>query len=238
MNAAVAKIEPQLPQTHAPTPMDLLMQAVSGGNIELAEKLMGLQERWERNQARKAFDNAIASAKSTMPVIVKNRDVNFGQGKTSYKFEDLATIAKAVDPILAEHGLSYRFRTNSEATGVTVTCIVSHRDGHSEENSLTAGFDTSGSKNAIQALGSAVTYLQRYTLKAALGLASSTDDDGQGSVDKITDQQLADLISLADEVTADKVKFCKYMKVNSLADLPASKLNEAVAALEAKRKPK
>jgi hypothetical protein len=62
---------------------------------------------------------------------------------------------------------------------VTVSCIISHRAGHSEENSLSARHDTSGNKNPIQALGSAVTYLQRYTLKAAVGVAAAADDDGQ-----------------------------------------------------------
>ena len=163
----------------AHTPMELLNHAVSNGNIELAEKLMALQERWEKNQARKAFDNAMAEAKSEIPVILKNRQVTFGQ--TNYSFEDMAEIARTVDPILATYGMSYRFRTSSDTTMVTVTCIISHRDGHSEENGLSAVHDMSGSKNKIQAVGSTITYLQRYTLKAALGLAAAADEDGRRS---------------------------------------------------------
>jgi hypothetical protein len=237
--AAVAKIDPpQVPATRtAPTPMDLLTQAVANGNLELAEKLMGLQERWERNQNRKAFDNALAEAKKELPIIVKDNQVSFGT--TNYKYEDLASISKAIDSILAKHGLSYRFRSKGEPGTIIVTCILSHRDGHSEENSLPGPVDTSGGKNAIQGIGSSCTYLSRYTLKMSLGLAASKDDDANSiNLDKITDQQFEDLISLADEVGADKIKFAKYMKIASLADLPASKINEAVAALESKRKAK
>jgi hypothetical protein len=166
-------------------PMDLVQRAVtSGADVVVLEKLMGLQERYEANKARKAFDDAIAAFKADVPSIAKDRLVDFttNKGRTRYRYEDLATIAEAVDKPLSKVGLSYRWRTVSNTpTSVTVTCIVSHRDGYSEENSLSAGPDPTGNKNSIQALGSAVTYLQRYTLKAALGLTASEDDDGQAA---------------------------------------------------------
>jgi hypothetical protein len=41
--------------------------------------------------------------------------------------------------------------------------------------------DATGNKNPVQQIGSTVTYLQRYTLLAATGLATSdSDDDGRG----------------------------------------------------------
>jgi len=168
------------------TPMDLLQRAVTSGvDVVVWEKLMGLQERWDANKAHKAYAAAMADAKAEFPPIKKDHVVDFtnrqGQ-RTYYKFADMATIAEAIDKPLSKHGLTYRFRTVTSApTVVTVTCIVSHRDGHSEENSLSATADISGNKNAIQAIGSAVTYLQRYTLNAALGLTASEDDDGQSA---------------------------------------------------------
>lgn len=242
MNAAVKEsheIATLAPSAAALTPMDMLNQAVErGANIDVLEKLMGLQERWEKNQGRKAFDAAMAAAKSEIPVIFKNREVDFTsqKGRTHYRHEDLAGIARTIDPILTKHGLSYRYRTSTEQGIVTVTCVVSHRDGHSEENSLSAGRDESGNKNNIQAVGSTITYLQRYTLKAALGLASSNDDDGKAEdATEINDEQLQELIDLADEVGADKRKFCAYLGIEALAHLPASKFARAKDALEAKR---
>lgn len=165
-----------------PTPLELIHKAVqSGAQVEVMEKLLGLQERWERNEARKAFDSAISKAKSEIPIIRKGNSVDFttSKGRTHYQYEDLATIAQIIDPILSKHGLSYRWRPNSDAKSVTVTCILSHAAGHMEENTLYAPHDLSGNKNPIQAVGSAVTYLQRYTLKAALGLAAAADDDAR-----------------------------------------------------------
>jgi hypothetical protein len=237
---ALAKQPERLPEVTR-TPMELLNQAVMSGNIELAEKLMGLQERYEQNQARKAFDNAMAQAKAEMPIIVKDQTVDFSsqKGRTNYKYEDMAGLARQVDPVLSKHGLSYRYRTSSDKESITVICIVSHRDGHSEENSLTAPNDLSGNKNAIQAIGSTQTYLQRYTLKAALGLAASKDDDARSvSYDTISADQLKTLQDKIKAVGADPDKFCGYMKVNDLADLPSGRFDDAVWALEEKAKAK
>lgn len=248
MSAVVEKIDQiPLPQSNgsAPipltpvTPQAMLATAVARGDTGLAEKLMDLADRWEARNARKAFDAAIAAAKAEIPVIVKNREMNAGNGRTSYRYEDMAAIAKAVDPVLAAHGLGYRFRTKTDSGTISVTCIVFHCDGHCEENTLSAGAETSGSKNAIQAIGSALTYLQRYALKAALGIAASADDDGTAVTasvgEKISADQLAKLIELADEVGADKARFCRYLRIDSLADLPASRLSQAIDALNAKR---
>jgi hypothetical protein len=239
--AAVERMEPEAPTGTALTPMDMVGRAVaSGASIEVVEKLMALHERWEANQGRKAFDEAMSAAKAEIPVIFKSREVDFtsSKGRTHYRYEDLAEIAKTVNPILGRHGLSYRFRTTSPANEpVTVTCIVSHRQGYSEENTLSAGRDESGNKNSIQAIGSTLTYLQRMTLKAALGLAASSDDDGKAaeSVETISDEQVNKLRDLIEEVGADLPKFCAYLRVEALADLRQSDFKRAVTALEAKR---
>lgn len=174
------------------TPMDMIERAVTGGaSVEALEKLLALQERFEANQGRKAFDHAIAEAKAKLPSIVKNQTANRGNAG-SYKYEDLAQIAAQIDPVLSQFGLSYRFRTETEGGKIKVSCIVSHRDGYSEMTSLESMADTSGAKNAIQAMGSAVTYLQRYTLKAALGLAAARDDDAKTPKAAVVEAMSAD----------------------------------------------
>lgn len=169
-------------QPMAQTPMSILNKAVeSGTSVDVLEKLLALQERWGASEAKKAFDAAMSAAKAELPVLHKGNTVDFttARGRTHYNYEDLASVARAIDPILSRHGLSYRWNTDSNEASTTVTCILSHAAGHSEFNKLVAPNDISGNKNAIQAIGSAVTYLQRYTLKAALGLSASADDDGR-----------------------------------------------------------
>lgn len=215
----------------AMTPMEMISAAIdSGQGIEVLDKLMALQERWEANQGRKAFDNAVADAKAAIPPIVKNRKGHSG------KYADFHAIASVVDPIIGQHGLSYRFRTEQTADEICVTCVLSHRDGHSETTTLRGPADKSGSKNAIQAIGSTLSYLQRYSLIQALGLAVSDDDDGlRAGGDTITEDQAMELRELAESVGADLAAFCKYLRIEKLADLPASRFAGAVAALEKKR---
>ncbi len=214
------------------TPMEMLSRAVeSGAGLDMVEKLMGLQERWEAGQARKAFDKAIAAAKAKITPIQRN-----AKGHNEKRYADFAAIAKVVDPILSEHGLSYRFRT-AQSDRISVTCILSHEDGHSEETTLAGPADSSGSKNAIQAIGSTLTYLQRYSLVQMLGLAASNDDDGKTAADDdaITLEQVEQLVALCDEVSADKEAFCKYFRVDSIAGITAKDFQRAVAALNKKR---
>lgn len=235
-------------RTPALTPMEMLSRAVENGqSIDVLDKLMGLQERYEANLGRKAFDEAMAAASAEIPVIVKTREVDFtnkaGQ-RTNYRYEDLATIAMTVNPILSKHGLSYRFRTTSLPNEpIVVTCIVSHRMGYSEENTLSAPRDESGNKNGIQAIGSTLTYLQRMTLKAALGLAAAADDDGKSSEaqtenDPISDEQLATIQKKIDETGSDTERLCKYFKIDALPDIRRSEYANVIAAIDAAAKKK
>lgn len=221
------------------TPMQMLDKAVSNGAaIEVLERLMALQERYEANQGRKAFDAAVAAAKTEIPVVSKNKTVDFTsqKGRTNYVYEDLGEIARTVDPILAKHGLSYRYRSSQEGGRLSVTCIISHRDGHSEETSLTATNDDSGNKNSIQAIGSAATYLQRYTLKLALGLAAAKDDDAKAVTTggAISKEQADEIFALAEEVKADKISFCKIFKAASIPEIQKSDYGRAIKLLKAK----
>lgn len=218
----------------AASPMQLLDRALAmGATPETLKQLMDLQDRHEGKEARRAFDAAVADAKAEIKPISKNRE-----GHNNKRYADFAALASAVDPIISKHGLSYRFRTHQEDGRIKVTCVLSHRAGHSEETTLEGPADTSGSKNAIQAIGSTLTYLQRYSLTQALGLAASDDDNGEaaGGNDVLSDEQRQELIDLADEVEADKEAFCRYFKIGSFADIRVKDFDRAKAALEKKRK--
>lgn len=221
-----------VPIRQAVTPMEMLAQAIDKGqSAELITKLMDLSERWQATQARRAFDQAISLAKKAMPIVAHNAE---GHNKKTYA--NFAAIAEAIAPALAEHGLSYRFRTKQDDR-ISVTCVISHCDGHSEENTLSAMADPSGNKNAIQALGSTLTYLQRYSLVQALGIAAAQDDDGKATGEApgelISDEQYEELSGLLTEKRLPI--FLEYYKIKTLSDLPASKFLRAKAAIEKKQ---
>lgn len=156
--------------------MDLIERGITNGaSVDVMAQLMSLYERAEANAARKAFDAAMAAAKAEIKVIPKTRQAHH------YRYEDMGDIAETVAPALAKHGLHYRFEPDSppDTDRVTVTCIVSHSAGHSVRATLSSRVDAGRNMNHSQAVGSVCTYLQRYTLKAALGLAAAVDDDAQ-----------------------------------------------------------
>lgn len=228
---AVEKIEPQA-QTRAiapVTPMDMLNRAVeTGAGLDMVEKLMGLQERWEANQARKAFDEAISAAKAKIGPIERN-----AKGHNDKRYANFAAIAKVVDPILSEFGLSYRFRT-AQTDRISVTCILSHKAGHSEETTLSGPADSSGNKNAIQAIGSTLSYLQRYSLVQMLGLAVATDDDGKAAagVPLITQEQADNLRDLIEANGKKLGPFLKWAKVEKIEEIRADYYDSCVTAIQ------
>lgn len=218
------------------TPLSLLSAALDrGADGEVLSQLIGLHERSRADDARRAFEAALTAAKAELPVIAKTQIASIGN--KHYRHEDLAEIARTVSPILARHGLAYRFRSRTDGDLVTLTCVISHRDGHSEENSLSAAADHSGEKNAIQAVGSTLTYLQRMTLKAALGLAAAHDDDGKaaGVVETITRQQTRELLALIEEVGAEREALLHFFKIKGFAELPARRFRQALVMLNARK---
>lgn len=231
--------EPEVVSLPAVTPMSMIERAVErGADVAMIEKLMQLEERHRANLGRRAFDQAISAAKAEIPAIRKNREVNFttNKGRTHYRHEDMAEIARTVDPILSRNGLSYRYRTAQDGGTVAVTCILSHRDGYCEETTLSSGIDQSGNKNHIQAVGSAATYLQRYTLKMALGLAATEDDDGRAAdaVRVINADQYQTLQGLIEQAEADASKMLAFLNADALEELTLKQFDTAVSMLRKK----
>ena len=176
-----------------PTPASILQDAVSrGATVETLAKLLELQERWEANEARKAFHEAFSAFKAEAPKLDKTKEVKYpskgGGEATRYKYTPLDEIASTLAPILSKHGLSYHWKQAQGTEGmITVTCILTHVQGYSEECSLSGPPDTSGSKNAIQSIASGVSYLRRYTLLGALGMATADEDTDGMTMGNATD---------------------------------------------------
>lgn len=175
MNAVV---EPKATR-RAPSsnPMQMLAIAVErGDDIQKLTQLMDLKDRWEKTEARKAYVVAMAGFKAEPVTILKSKKVDIPAG-AKFSHATLADVADGVCATLSKHGLSHRWETKQENGIITVTCVMTHVDGHEERTTLSGAPDDSGKKNAIQQVASTVTYLERYTLMAACGLAAKDMDD-------------------------------------------------------------
>lgn len=164
------------------SPNAVIMMAMQKGyDVTLIEKMMALQERNDANEARKAYHRAMAAFAANPPEIEKDKKVSYttSKGTTAYSHAQLGTSAEKIQAALSPHGLHASWRTIQTDKSIKVICRITHELGHSEETDLSAGADDSGSKNSIQAIGSTISYLERYTLFALTGIASKDmDDDG------------------------------------------------------------
>lgn len=200
------------------------------------EKLLAMYERIMARNAEMAFNAAFAEMQSEMPVITENGQIKVGNEVRS-KYALFEDINDTVKPILKAHGFAVTFKTKTVESGITVTAILMHKDGHREDTEMTLQADTSGSKNAVQGVGSSVSYAKRYGLTALLNITTrGEDDDGQaGGAKTISPDQVLELQKMISDYGADQKGFLAYMKVPNLTLIPAAKFVDAKAALEKKR---
>jgi hypothetical protein len=172
-----------------------------GVSVEKLEKLIALQERVLDREAKAAFNTAFVELQAVLPVVVERARTDKGT------YAPLEDIVEKVRPLLHEHGFSISHETLWPETGVVkVVGHLMHAQGAERTSEFMSEADTSGSKNAIQALGSAVSYGRRYTTNSLLGIVTrGEDDDGRTGVPAKVPQEieewLTDLEATADEGT-------------------------------------
>jgi len=178
-------------------------------NVDIGklEKIIELQERILRRDAEAAFNAEFSIMQPLIPVVIERGRTDKGT------YAELEDIVEAVRPILGRYGFALSHTTEWPEPGmVRVIGILTHRDGHQRRSEFIAVADTSGSKNAIQALGSTVSYGRRYTTKDLLCIVTRReDDDGRGSSPRTNgngtkapegfDNWVLDLEAVADEGT-------------------------------------
>lgn len=140
-------------------------------DLDKMERLLNMQERVMAKQSEQAFNAAMAAMQAEIPSIAER-----GTGH-NIKYATLEDIVDTVRPIMHKYGFAVSFRVAQAAPQITVTGVLMHKDGHREETSMMLAADTSGSKNAVQAIGSSVSYGKRYVLSALLNIATRGEDD-------------------------------------------------------------
>ena len=118
-----------------------------------------------------------------VPALIKARQAMTNPKKTSeghgYKYAELGDVLDGAMPALLDAGIYASHWT--EAVGDThyLILLLAHESGQYMRGAveLSAANKRAGSDD--QAMGSSITYMRRYTLTAALGLAQA-DDDGAG----------------------------------------------------------
>jgi hypothetical protein len=144
-------------------------------DVERLTKLLELKERWEASEAKNEYYAAMAAFKRSPPRIQQNKHVKFqtARGWTEYDHATHAEVVGKITESLAANGITHAWRVaqSDAGTSIEVTCTLTHVRGFAESVAIRAHADESGGKNSIQAIASAITYLERYTLLAITGLS-------------------------------------------------------------------
>lgn len=155
-----------------------MVQAViaQGASVEQLRDLMQLQREHEAHIARQAFSDARRRLLDDLPPLVApDRRVDI-RGGAKYRYASLPQVMTAVTPALRRHGFSVSWRTDTDNRDIVVTCVLSY-GGHDETCTRQSPPDSKGAKSPVQASQSTVTYLQRHTLLALLGVVTGDAPD-------------------------------------------------------------
>jgi len=131
---------------------------------------------------------ALAKAQAEMPIAVFDATNPFLKSK----YASLGAVIQASRPILAKHKLSLVQFPISEAAGgdgahgvtrptcemVGVESILAHESGEFVSERILIALAEEKGKSRVQAAGSTLTYLRRYSWASILGMYSDEDSDG------------------------------------------------------------
>ena len=167
--------------------LEVISKAARDPNVDIdkMERLLEMQERVQSREAEVIFSSAFADMQPHLPAINRNAQI-VHKGNVISEYAEWSDVSKAITPILSEYGFSLSFKPTEQDKRVAVTAILRHKDGHKEEATLPLPTDTSGAKNAVQAIGSTLTYGKRYAAILLLNIrVDGEDDDGSASGPKI-----------------------------------------------------
>lgn len=128
-------------------------------------------------QSESIKELAAALAKAQAEITTAKKDSTNPHFKS--KYADLASVWDAIRAPLTKHGLSVaQFPGTTETGAVSLTTVLMHSSG--EWMSGVVSVKPSQDTNP-QVYGSILTYLRRYALQSAVGIAADDDDGNAGA---------------------------------------------------------
>ncbi len=154
-----------------------------GSDIERLDRLATIYQRMVAREAETSFNAAMVKLQPKLPVLDERGEITGPDGALRATYATWEDTVDAIRPILARHGFSLSFKPGRSAKGLpTVTGVLRHKAGHKETAEMELPADTSGEKNPVQAVGSTMSYGQRYVARMLLNLISrGEDDDGSAA---------------------------------------------------------
>lgn len=234
----------------------VLAKAASDPKVDAGKmrELLEMQKEISQEESRRSFVRAYMAMQKTLPKINKDGMIEIkakdddGKRRENSRvqqatpFATFNNIMRGIKKPMEANGFAISFGTepSSDGTRLIVKGFLDHEDGHQRVTAFPLPAEVSGSKNNVQGWGSSLSYGKRYCTIALLNIISEAgvDEDNDGhfaadasnkdnSAEKITTKQAEELIKAIDDCGVGGVRFCRTYEIEKVADLPASRYEEA-----------
>jgi hypothetical protein len=240
--------------------MSTLLDAISNPAVDPAKlnALLDIRGRIMREEAEVGYRRAYRAVKMGLPRIDKDGKIDEGttkggrQGKKA-RYATYENINVLTAPILERHGLDLSLHAEPKPDGngilmrATLSYVATTKYGetvYSESSVVPMPPEPSGSKNAAQAVSSALAYAKRNAVVLVLNIISQApedrDRDGyppkeiEGTVvdTPVTPAQIAKLNKAIEEAGVPLERVCEKYGLNKIEELPGSLFNAVIKSCE------
>lgn len=232
VNTQIDRVEPSIG--------NMLATALDKGTSPEAIKALcdAFVQMDDRARARE-FSLAMGQFQRICPPVKPDAMRVLNKAGAKVPYATLEAIQRHITPYLTECGLSYSFTQEEDKGRVKVVCEVRHEGGHIQRYSFTAiAGSASGATPDVTNLMATKTAMRRsIALAFAFVIGDSEDfDEGGGSSEPVTPDQLETLRRGLEETGASEAKLLPILGVSSLDKLPAASYQIALNLIDAKRK--
>ncbi|WP_208441684.1 ERF family protein [Bartonella raoultii] len=218
------------------TAMELILERALQSDVDLdrLKSLLELREKEIERQERQDFIRDL----SAMQMEYKNIEQNALNTHTKSIYTTLDKYIDAIKEPLAKHHFALFSQIKEQnSNGITVEMTLTHKSGNEISTQGTFPFDTTGSKNSIQAVGSTITYARRYLLGMLLNVARKEDDtDGVTILAGISSEQMNEIKELMEQTQSKESDIISFIGVKSLTQMSYKQAQTVLFALKKKKR--
>lgn len=149
-----------------------------GISVDVMERLLNMRRELRSEQAKEAYDKAMAEFQARCPVIKKTKIVyEKGSNRIRYSYAPIESIVVQVKELIRECGFSYSMDAETTPEGIRAVCKITHEMGHSEKSSFEVPINKDAYMSESQKVASALTFAKRYAFCNTFGIMTGDEDD-------------------------------------------------------------
>lgn len=210
-------------------------------DVTKMRELVAMHRELLSEQRKTEFHIGLAEMANDMPAINRRgkiiiKDKQTGQVIQETRFARWEDLHRAVTPTLVKHGFALTHRTEMVESGKLRVISTLARNGHERETMFDLPYDTTGSKNNVQAIGSSSSYGKRYNTIMLLNIRTEGEDNDAATADieeTITTEQATALIMSINDIVGEEAgkalvqRLCEGFGIKKLTDMRPADLPKA-----------